>query len=170
MPAPAPSPVTAAGPARLLRTRWIVRAPIWLYRARLGFLFGSRLIMLEHTGRKTGARRYAVLEVVARPRPGTYVIASGFGARSQWFRNVRANPEVRIYIGARRPASATARLLNSEETSAALTAYAASHPRAWATLKPVFEATLGARIDNEGTSLPMIALDLADGRRRPAQT
>jgi deazaflavin-dependent oxidoreductase (nitroreductase family) len=121
--------------------------------------------MLEHTGRKTGARRYAMLEVVARPRPGTYVVASGFGARAQWFRNVRANPDVRLHIGARRPVSATARLLTSEETSAALTAYAGSHPQAWVTLKPVFEATLGARIDNEGTSLPMIALDLANDRR-----
>jgi len=74
--APAPSPVTAA---RLLQTRWIVRAPVWLYRARLGFLLGSRLLMLEHTGRKTGTRRYAVLEIVYCPQPGTYVVASGFG-------------------------------------------------------------------------------------------
>lgn len=164
MPAPASSPVTA-WTARLLRTRWIVRVPVWLYRARLGFVFGSRLLMLEHTGRTTGARRFAVLEVVARPRPDTFVIASGFGARAQWFRNVRANAKVRVYLGARRPASATARLLTSEETSAALTAYAARHPRAWATLKPVFEATLGARIDSQGTSLPMIALDLASSRQ-----
>jgi hypothetical protein len=35
-------PVTAAWAARLLRTRWIVRAPAWLYRARLGIVFGSR--------------------------------------------------------------------------------------------------------------------------------
>jgi hypothetical protein len=31
--APAPSAVTAAW---LLQTRWIVRAPVWLYRARVG--------------------------------------------------------------------------------------------------------------------------------------
>src|SRR5579862_6380067 len=64
---PAASPVNhtlAAGAALLLRTRWIVRAPVWLYRARLGFVFGSRLLMLEHTGRKTGTRRYVVLEAV----------------------------------------------------------------------------------------------------------
>jgi F420H(2)-dependent quinone reductase len=90
--APAPSPVTAARAARLLQIRWIVRAPVWLYRARLGFLLGSRLLMLEHTGRKTGTRRYAVLEIVQCPRPGTYVVASGFGTRAHWFRNVRANP------------------------------------------------------------------------------
>ena len=69
----------AAWAAGLLRVRWLARAPIGLYRARLGFLLGSRLLMLEHLGRKSGARRYVVLEVVARPRPGTYVVASAFG-------------------------------------------------------------------------------------------
>jgi deazaflavin-dependent oxidoreductase (nitroreductase family) len=155
--------VASAWAARLLRTRWIVRAPVWLYRARLGFVFGSRLLMLEHTGRATGARRYTVLEVVSRPRPAAYVIASGFGSRAQWFRNVRVDPNVRVYVGGRRPVPARARLLTSEETSSALAAYAVGHPRAWAMLKPVFETTLGARIDNGGTTLPMIALDVANG-------
>jgi hypothetical protein len=56
--------------ARLLGVRWFVRAPIWLFRARLGFLAGSRLIMLEHIGRTSGQRRYVVLEVVDHPSPG----------------------------------------------------------------------------------------------------
>lgn len=166
MPSSASSPAVGAivaWAAGLLRVRWLVRAPVGLYRARLGFLFGSRLLMLEHTGRKSGARRHVVLEVVDRPRPGTYVVVSGFGARAQWFRNVRANPHVRVYAGGHRPAPATARLLTSDEATAALTAYAASHPRAWAALKPVLEATLGARISDQETSLPVIALELAGG-------
>ena len=166
MPSSTSSPATAAmaaWAAGLLRVRWLARAPIGLYRARLGFLLGSRLLMLEHVGRKSGVRRYVVLEVVARPRPGTYVVASGFGARSQWFRNVRANPHVRVYAGGCRPASATARLLTRDETAAALAAYAAGHPRAWAALKQVFESTLGARISDQEPSLPMIAFELARG-------
>ena len=162
MPAHASSPAALA--ARLLRVRWIVRAPVWLYRARLGFVFGSRLLMLEHTGRKTGIRRYVILEAVDHPAPATYIVAAGFGDRAQWLRNVRATPRVRVYIRSRRPASAIARPLTSEETAAALTAYARAHPRAWAALRPVFENTLGARIDSNGTSLPMIALDLAGAR------
>ncbi|MGH3210902.1 MAG: nitroreductase family deazaflavin-dependent oxidoreductase [Trebonia sp.] len=163
MPAQTSSP--AAWAARLLRVRWIVRAPVWLYRARLGLVFGSRLLMLEHTGRKTGVRRYVVLEVVDHPAPGTFIVAAGFGDRAQWLRNVRARPAVRVYAGSRRPAPATARPLTSQEAAAALTAYAHAHPRAWAALRPVFENTLGARIASDGTSLPMIALDLSD--RRP---
>jgi deazaflavin-dependent oxidoreductase (nitroreductase family) len=119
--------VTVAWAARLLRTRWIVRAPVRLYRARLGFVFGSRLLMLEHTGRKTGIRRYAVLEVVDHPDPGTYIVAAGFGNRAQWLRNVRASLRVRVCVGARRPAPATARQLTPQEAAAALTAYARAH-------------------------------------------
>ncbi len=163
MPAPTSSRAAALA-ARLLRTRWIVRAPVWLYRARLGLVFGSRLLMLEHTGRKTGVRRYVVLEAVDHPNPRTYVVAAGFGDHAQWLRNVRASPRVRVYTGSRRPVSAIARPLTSAETAVALTAYARAHLRAWAALKPVFEATLGARIGSDGTSLPMIALDLAHGR------
>lgn len=54
--------------------------------------------------------------------------------------------------------------MSGEEAAAALTAYGRAHPRAWAALRPVFETTLGARIDSDGTSLPMIALDLGGGR------
>jgi hypothetical protein len=55
--------------ARLLRSRTLMRAPIWIYRARLGFLFGSRMLLLEHVGRKSGRRRQAVLEIVDQPKP-----------------------------------------------------------------------------------------------------
>lgn len=146
--------------ASLLRVRWLVRAPIWLYRARLGFVFGHRLLMLEHIGRRSGRRRYVVLEVVDRPRPGTYVVVSGFGARAQWLRNVEADPRVRVSVGARNRAPANARRLNAVDASAALARYAAAHPRAWSGLRSVLEDTLGARIDEHGTDLPMIALDL----------
>jgi deazaflavin-dependent oxidoreductase (nitroreductase family) len=165
VPAQASPPATGAWAARLLRARWIVRAPVWLCRARLGLVFGSRLLMLEHTGRKTGARRYVVLEVVGHPDPRTWIVAAGFGDRAQWLRNIRANPAVRVYAGAHRPAPATGRPMASEEAAAALTAYARRHPRARAALRPVFQATLGARIDGEGTSLPMIALTLPDSSR-----
>jgi len=68
--------------ARGLTTRWLVRAPIGIYRAGLRFVFGSRLLMLEHRGRSSGRRRFVVLEVVDRPARDEYVIASGFGPRA----------------------------------------------------------------------------------------
>lgn len=45
---------SAALGVRLLRARWLVRTPVWLYRARLGALLGRRLLMLEHTGSTCG--------------------------------------------------------------------------------------------------------------------
>lgn len=151
--------VAAAG-AAMLRVRWFVRAPIWLYRARLGFLFGTRLLMLEHIGRTSGERRYVVLEVVVRPTPDSYIVVSGFGAKAQWFRNIVANPHVMVYLGSHRPRPATARVLDRDHSSGALTDYAAAHPRAWRTLRPVLETTLGAQIDDHATALPLVALDL----------
>jgi deazaflavin-dependent oxidoreductase (nitroreductase family) len=146
----------ATGAARLLRVRWLVRAPVWAYRARLGAVFGSRLVMLEHTGRTSGRRRFAVLEVAGHPAPGTYLVVSGFGSQAQWFRNIQASPRVRLYAASRKPAPATARILPRDQAEAALAAYAAARPRAWATLKPALEKTLGA----EAGDLPMVALDL----------
>lgn len=75
-------------------------------------------------------------------------------------RNVEADPRVRVSIGARNRAPANARRLNAVDASAALARYAAAHPRAWSGLRSVLEDTLGARIDEHGTDLPMIALDL----------
>lgn len=144
--------------AGLLRVRWLVRAPIWIYRARLGAIFGGRLLMLEHRGRRSGARRYVVLEVVDHPDPGTYVVVSGFGKRAQWYRNVEADPRVRVYLRSRPPVAAEARPLGPAEAASALRRYAAAHPRAWSSLRPVLEETLGARIEASGTELPVVAL------------
>jgi len=167
VPRAARTPVTAAWAARLLPVRWAVRAPVLVFRARLGFLFGSRLLMLEHTGRATGIRRYAVLETVHRTDRGTYVVAAGFGDGSQWLRNIRADPRVRVSVGRRSSVPATARVLTPGEAAAALGAYRRRHPRAWAALKPVFEGTLGAPIGGDGTGLPMVELRLSDRRGPP---
>ncbi|MEB3371148.1 nitroreductase family deazaflavin-dependent oxidoreductase [Saccharopolyspora mangrovi] len=142
---------------RLLRTRWLVRAPIWLFRARLGWVFGKRLLMLEHLGRKSRQPRYVVLELVDRTASG-YVVAAGFGERTQWLRNLDAHPDAHVSIGARMRIPVTARRLAPAEAAETLQRYAARNPRAWAKLRPVFERTLGTPITDTGTALPMIAL------------
>ncbi|MBO0820728.1 MAG: nitroreductase family deazaflavin-dependent oxidoreductase [Nocardiopsaceae bacterium] len=161
-----PASVTRTA-ASLLRTRWLVRAPVRLYKARLGILFGPRFVMIEHTGRKSGARRYAVLEVVGRPSPGSYLVVSGFGQRAQWFRNIRADPRVRVYALSRPPANGTARVLPRPEAAAALAAYVARHPRAWEAARPVLRDTLGGPDDDIESRLPVVALEL--GRREPGR-
>lgn len=147
--------------ARMLRSRWLVRAPIWIYRARAGALLGSRLLMLEHVGRKSGSRRYVVLEVLDHPARDTYVVASGFGEKAQWFRNIQANPQVRVHAGSRAPAPATARVLSQQEADRTLAAYRNRHPRLWARFKGVLEDTLGREVTETDTPLPMVELAVA---------
>ena len=160
MPSRARLPIPAGWAAGLLGIRWMVRAPVFVFRARLGFVFGSRLLMLEHVGRKSGVRRYAVLETVGRADPGTYIVAAGFGDHCQWLRNVRANPRVRVSVGRRSAVPAMARVLNDKEAAAALAAYRRRHPRAWAALRPVFERTTGSPIGSDATGLRLVALQL----------
>jgi len=88
-------------------------------------------------------------------------VVSGFGDRAQWFRNIRANPKVRVYTLSRRPAPATARIFPQAEAAAALTAYSARHPRAWAGIKPVLRGTLDSPADEVETRLPVIGLELS---------
>jgi deazaflavin-dependent oxidoreductase (nitroreductase family) len=143
----------------MLRTRWIVRAPIWLFRARLGFLLGGRFVLLEHRGRKSGRRRYAVLEVVDRPAPGSVTVVAGLGPRSQWYRNIVAEPHVRIQTGVGPPRPAIAKPLDPESARRALDRYATAHPRAWRKLQPVLEAASGATTDETGTGLPVVGFE-----------
>ncbi|WKG06262.1 nitroreductase family deazaflavin-dependent oxidoreductase [Mycolicibacterium sp. HK-90] len=146
--------------ARLLRNRWLVRAPIWLFRIRAGALLGRRVMMLEHIGRTSGARRYVVLEIVDRPSPENIVIASGFGAKAQWFRNILADPHVRVWLGSHRPAPAIAHVLDQHRVNQVLAAYRARHPKTWDQFKLVLEGTLGRPITDTGAPLPMVELRL----------
>ncbi|BBZ69165.1 nitroreductase family deazaflavin-dependent oxidoreductase [Mycobacterium paraseoulense] len=150
----------ASAGARVLRSRRLMRAPIWIYKARAGAVFGSRLLMLEHTGRKSGTPRYVVLEVVGHPAADTYVVASGFGRKAQWFRNIEADPRVRVFAGSHPPRRATARVLSQGEADRALAAYVSRHRAAWDQMRPVLEETLGVPITETDTPLPMVELRL----------
>ncbi len=149
----------ARGAATLLRTRWLVRAPVWLYRARLGAVLGRRLLMLQHTGRTSGLPRYVVLEVVDHPTPDRWIVVSGFGERAQWYRNVRHDPQVRLYVGSRRPVPAVATRLDPDDGGQVLERYADEHPQAWSRLRPVLERTLGRPVSQDASDLPVVALD-----------
>lgn len=154
---------------RVLRTRWLVRAPIWLFRARLGVLLGRRFLLLEHIGRTSGARRFVVLEVIDRA-PGRLVVVSGFGAASQWYRNICATPQVRITVGSRQPVAAIAATLAQPDTAAALQRYRAAHPRAWAQLRPVLEGVMKTRIDESASGVTAVEFDVQAGDSDSAGT
>jgi deazaflavin-dependent oxidoreductase (nitroreductase family) len=95
--------------------RLALRFPIWLYRAHLGWILGSRFVLLTHTGRKSGLPRYTVLEVVRYDRTtGVCVVASGWGTKSDWFNNVTANPNIVFQVGNKAMAGFAERLTPDE--------------------------------------------------------
>jgi deazaflavin-dependent oxidoreductase (nitroreductase family) len=110
-------------------TRAVLRAPVLLYRWRLGWLLGGRFLLLEHVGRVSGAVRRTVLEVVDRDDRGRITVASGWGTGSQWYRNLRAHPEATIQVGRRRTA-VTATFPDADDAAPAFVRYAGRHPRA----------------------------------------
>jgi len=78
----------------------LFRAPIWFYRLGLGWLLGRRMLLLTHTGRKSGLPRKAVLEVVQyQAETNTYIVTAGFGPKSQWYQNLIASPQAVVQVG-----------------------------------------------------------------------
>ncbi|UOE21837.1 nitroreductase family deazaflavin-dependent oxidoreductase [Thermobifida halotolerans] len=115
---------TPTGASRLL-----FRLPVHLYRIGLGWLFGRRLLLLNHIGRVSGKKRRVVVEVVERdPDAGTYTVCSGFGPKAAWYRNLMATPDVTIQVGVR-TAEVTAVPLPPEEAGEVLVRYARRRPR-----------------------------------------
>jgi deazaflavin-dependent oxidoreductase (nitroreductase family) len=107
--------------------RWAVRLPLWLYRAHLGWLLGHRFLRLTHRGRHSGRRYQTVLEVVRHDRAtGAYVVASGWGKKADWLRNIMHNPAV-VVDAAGRHFEATAERLSQEEAEQELCDYARRH-------------------------------------------
>ncbi|MDG4787827.1 nitroreductase family deazaflavin-dependent oxidoreductase [Micromonospora sp. WMMD1102] len=141
-------------PPRTRLQRFVARGPIWLYRLGLGGLLGRRLVLLTHTGRSTGKRRQVVLEVVGRHRDGGYLIASGYGSRAQWYRNVLAEPRVVFQVGWRRRAG-RACPLPADESGRYLRDYARRHPRAAALLM----RTIGQHVDGSEAAYERIGSD-----------
>ncbi|GAA1820244.1 nitroreductase family deazaflavin-dependent oxidoreductase [Agromyces neolithicus] len=142
--------------ARMLKTRWIVRLPIGIYRAGFGFVFGGRLLMLEHLGRSSKKWRQVVLEVADREDRDTVVIASGFGRHAQWYRNLEADPRCIVSVGAIQRRRARAELLGEDESRRLLGRYAARHPAAWKMLDQAIRDATG----EADPYIPMVRLRL----------
>ena len=140
--------------------RMLFRAPIGLYRSRLGFLLGTRFLMLEHVGRKSGETRRTVLEVVLNEEDAVYV-ASGWGTSSQWLRNIEANPSVVFHLGSKRYET-TAVIVDQAEARRVMDVYAAKHPKALGRLASFMLDDPGETLDLQAQrvaeTIPMVRL------------
>lgn len=140
-----------------------MRAPIGVFRAGLGFVFGNRLLLLEHVGRSTGAPRFVVLEVVSRPEPDTVVVASAIGREAQWLQNLLAEPRCHVSVGFRRRVPARATVLDERAAARFLREYQREHPAVWERLNKLMTELHGGDPNFE---LPLVELALSPQRER----
>ena len=101
---------------------YFFRIPVYVYRCRMGWLFGKRLLLLTHRGRKSGLRRQTVLEVVEYRQEGPEVlVVNGFGD-SDWVQNIEATPGEEVTVGAQHFV-ATHRFLGEDEAERVMAGY-----------------------------------------------
>lgn len=139
-------------------SRLLFRIPIYAYRLGIGWLFGDRLMLLNHIGRVSGKQRQTVLEVVTRdPADDSFVVASGWGPTAAWYRNVVHTPEVSIQVG-RRTIPVTAVPLSENEGADIFAKYAAQHRTA---AKHLLPRLMGFAVDGSDADFRAV------GRRMP---
>ena len=93
----------------------LFRAPIYIYHLKLGFLFGERFIHLKHWGRISQTLKETVIEIIDQDKANRKIYsASGFGEKSQWFKNISINNNVFITVK-NREYNAVARVLSEQE-------------------------------------------------------
>ena len=73
-----------------------------LWRYRLGWLAGHSLLVLTHIGRRTGNEHRTVLYVQRYDRRSREAAVISVWGESQWLRNIRVHPAVRVEIGLQR--------------------------------------------------------------------
>jgi deazaflavin-dependent oxidoreductase (nitroreductase family) len=156
--------VTDRKPRGLLRLA--LRAPIWLYRAKLGWLTANRLLYLAHRGRKTGARREVVVETVRwDPAVPEVVVIAAWGKNPDWYRNIQAAPAIEVRLGRHRWVAPEHRFLDGDEARATLLAYQRAHPHAWKRIAPL----LGFPTDPDDPAWPEVAAGVHAIAFRPRQ-
>jgi deazaflavin-dependent oxidoreductase (nitroreductase family) len=97
-----------------------------LYRIGLGGLMLGQ-VMLTTVGRKSGQPRRAVVDLLKHDAAtDTYYVVSAYGAGSDWYRNLEANPAVRVQARVRK-FSARAATLPPDEAEEVLLDYRRRH-------------------------------------------
>ena len=145
--------------------KWLLRAPSYLYRARLGFVFGQRFLMIEHRGRRSGTLYRTVIEVAGRlTGPPEFVCTSGTGPNADWYRNLQAGGLDAVWVGSTRH-EATVRFLESAEAATVMADYEQAHPKTAAKLYDAmgvsYDGTEAGLVEMMG-QIPMVAFSLGD--------
>lgn len=106
----------------------VFRLPRALYRRGWGWLLGYTFLLATHAGRTTGKRRETVAMTLAHdPHTQEAVILSAWGPNTDWIRNIRAQPALRIQIG-RASYTPEQRFLSEDESVDVVVEFRRRHP------------------------------------------
>ena len=116
--------------------------------------------MVTHVGRRTGQRRYTVLEVMEYRKVGPeMIVMSAFGRNADWFRNIEAGPDPEVAVGSRR-FTARWRLLGKEEAIKVVAGYEGRNRFAAPIVRAVLSRLLGWRYDGSESGRSRLAEQL----------
>ena len=73
------------------------KPPRIAYALGLGPIIGKLVLLLTTRGRKTGLLRVTPLQY--EKIGGKYYVGSAFGTRTDWYKNILADPGVRVRVG-----------------------------------------------------------------------
>jgi len=101
--------------------------PKLLYKLGLGPVYGRMVLLLTTTGRKSGLPRTVPLQY--EEIDSAIYVASARGQRADWFRNILANPEVKVRLGRRQFIGTAVAVTDPFEIADFLESRLQRHPR-----------------------------------------
>ena len=107
--------------------KWIFKQPILLYKLGAGPLIGNQVLLLTTIGRKSGSERRTALGYTYKPEIDTYYLTAGWDGRTDWYRNLQANPQVNVRVG-KRNFDCLSRSVSEEEAVRLLQEYVDTNP------------------------------------------
>jgi deazaflavin-dependent oxidoreductase (nitroreductase family) len=107
--------------------QFLFKAPVTLWRTGLGSIIGQVILLMTHTGRKSGLPRRTALEYQSADSGKRYVI-SAFGEKAQWYQNVMADPIVTIQTNRGTEAVEVRRVTDDGEVIAAISLFMDRNP------------------------------------------
>lgn len=147
----------------------LLALPVWIYRLRLGWLLGTRFLMLTHRGRSTGRVRQVVVEAMAHdPATGESLVMAGWGRRTQWLLNLEAGGGIEGRTGRLRYRPAV-RLLEPDEAEAVLAGYELRNRVAVPVVRRVLSGLLGWDYDGSPAARARAVRQLQIVGLRPAR-
>nr|KEP23693.1 hypothetical protein DA06_05730 [Georgenia sp. SUBG003] len=106
----------------------VFRLPLNAYAHDAGWLMGHTFLRFTHVGRRTGQPYDTVAMVLHIDRAAKEaVICAGWGADTDWVRNLRAGPAVNVRVG-RASFRPEHRFLSDEEALDVVTQFRREHP------------------------------------------